>query len=83
VGKQTFTAVLTREEETLLGTVTNSTGTHTVTEGTVKGDQVSWVLRNAAMGMDLAFTGTVVGDDVTGHVKAGAFGRFPVTGTRL
>jgi len=33
--------------------------------------------------MTLDFSGTVEGDKLTGSVKAGSFGSFPFTGTRL
>jgi hypothetical protein len=35
------------------------------------------------MPMTLEGTATVDGDTITGSVKAGAFGTFPMTGTRI
>ena len=52
-------------------------------EGTVAGDTLTWKQSiTVPMPMTLDCEATVSGDTLTGSVGAGAFGSFPLTGTR-
>ena len=49
----------------------------------VDGDTLTWKMNmTVPMPMTLDCDATVDGDTLTGNVKAGAFGTFPLTGTR-
>jgi hypothetical protein len=49
----------------------------------VDGDTLSWKSdMTVPMPMTLETTATIDGDAITGNVKAGMFGSFPMTGTR-
>ena len=49
----------------------------------VDGDTISWTMKmTVPMPMTLDCTATIDGDTITGSVGAGAFGSFPMTGTR-
>ena len=51
--------------------------------GTADGDNGSWDAKvTKPMPMTLTFSVTANGDELSGMVKAGAFGSFPVKGTR-
>ncbi len=68
----------------LTGTQQASQGSGPVENGKVDGDAVSWSGKiTSPMPMTLDFTGTVSGDSMSGSVKAGSFGSFPFTGTRV
>ncbi|MEI9931109.1 MAG: hypothetical protein WDM89_11340 [Rhizomicrobium sp.] len=54
-----------------------------ITDGKVDGNSVFW--KNSIttpFPMTLEFTGNVDGDNISGSVKAGAFGSFPFSGKR-
>jgi hypothetical protein len=83
MGKQNASIVLTSAGNTLTGTVTDSFGQVDITDGVVDGNQLSWSQKmTKPFPMTLGFTVTVDGDQMTGSVKAGAFGTSPLTGTR-
>jgi hypothetical protein len=66
------------------GTYAGAMGTTDVKDGKVDGDKLSWKLDiTVPMPMTLDAEATVDGDNMTGTVTAGAFGSFPLTGTRL
>jgi hypothetical protein len=48
------------------------------------GNTLTWSMKmTVPMPMTLEGSATVDGDTVTGSVKAGAFGSFPLSGTRV
>jgi len=58
-------------------------GSMDIAGGTVSGDTISWQMKmTVPMPMDLDCTATVGGDQLTGSIKAGAFGSMALTGTR-
>lgn len=65
------------------GSQVGSTGTIDITDGVVDGNTLKWVSKiTSPMAMTLENEATIDGDALTGSVKAGAFGSFPMTGTR-
>jgi len=51
--------------------------------GTADGDTIKWSMNiTVPMPMTLDCTATADGDSITGTVGAGAFGAFPMSGTR-
>jgi len=58
-------------------------GSVDVKDGKVDGDTLSWVMDiTVPMPLTLTCQATVDGDSIAGTVTAGAFGSFPLTGTR-
>jgi hypothetical protein len=58
-------------------------GTQPLANGKIDGNALSWSASiTSPMPMTLEFTGTVEGDELSGSVKAGAFGSFPFSGGR-
>ena len=52
--------------------------------GTADGDTIKWSMNiTVPMPMTLTNEATIDGDTITGSVTAGAFGSFPLTGTRV
>ncbi len=58
-------------------------GSMEVADGKVDGNTLTWKMNmTVPMPMTLDCEATIDGDALTGTVKAGAFGAFPMTGTR-
>ena len=58
-------------------------GSLDVVDGKVAGNTLTWKMNmTVPMPMTLECEATVDGDALTGTIKAGAFGAFPLTGTR-
>ncbi len=65
------------------GNQTGAMGSVEITDGTLEGDTLSWKMSiTMPMPMTLDCTATIDGDTLSGSVGAGAFGSFPMTGTR-
>lgn len=67
------TMVLKVDGDKLTGTVTNMYGEEQITEGTVKGEDVNFVI-NAGGQFKIIYKGKVAGDDIKFHVVIGEFG---------
>jgi len=75
---------LKTDGSTLTGTQEAAQGSGPLENGKVDGDNLSWSAKiSSPMPMTLDFTGTVAGDALSGSVKAGSFGSFPFSGTRV
>lgn len=82
LGDQKMTLSVTSDGGTFSGQVSGAMGGMDVT-GEVDGDTISWKQQmTVPMPMSLDCKATVDGDALTGTVGAGAFGSFPMTGTR-
>ena len=69
--------------DTLTGTLANATETTSLIDGKIDGDTLTWKAAvTVPMPMTLDFKATVSGDTMSGTVTAGAFGSFPMSGTR-
>lgn len=65
------------------GSQTGAMGSIDITDGTVAGDTIKWTMSiTVPMPMTLTCEASAEGDTLTGSVAAGAFGSFPMTGTR-
>lgn len=82
VGERTFLARLASEGDQVTGSVFADNQEHLVEDGRLAGDEISWVVKKAVMGMDLRFTVVVTGDELSGTVKAGMLGTMAVRGAR-
>lgn len=86
MGAQKGKLIIKTEGDKASGSMENSMmGTQEFSGGTVNGDEVSWTMEvNSPFGnMTLEHKTKVSGDDITGEVKAGNFGTFPLTGKRV
>ena len=58
-------------------------GSMDLENGKIDGNKLTWSMKmTVPMPMTLEGEATVDGDTITGGVKAGAFGTFPMSGTR-
>ena len=84
LGAQKATLDIATDGAALTGTQQAAQGSGPLENGKVDGNNVTWSAKiSSPMPLTLDFTGTVDGDTRSGSVKAGAFGSFPFTGTRV
>jgi len=84
LGAQKAQIELAAKDGTLTGSQQAAQGSGPLENGKVDGNNVSWSAKiSSPMPMTLDFTGTVDGDKLAGSVKAGSFGSFPFSGTRV
>ncbi len=84
LGDQKSTLTVKSDGGTFTGTNTGSLGSADITDGTVNGNTIAWKMNmTVPMPMTLDCEATIDGDTLTGTVGAGAFGSFPMTGTRV
>ena len=85
IGKQHVTVVLVEDAGTVTGTLTNNGNklSTDIFDGSVNGDAVAWKVTLKQLKMTLTFDTTVAENRMAGKVKAGLFGKFPVTGERV
>lgn len=82
LGDQQATLDVQSAGDSFSGTFAGGMGTSQV-NGTLAGDTMTWKMDiTVPMPMTLDCEATVSGDSMDGTVTAGAFGGFPLTGTR-
>ena len=82
LGDQKMTLTVRSEGATWSGTVSGAMGSSDLS-GEADGDTISWKQQmTVPMPMTLDCKATANGDTMTGTVGAGAFGSFPLSGTR-
>ncbi|MBN8839011.1 MAG: hypothetical protein J0I25_02270 [Sphingomonadales bacterium] len=82
LGDQKTTLVIKSDGATFTGTAAGAMGSADIA-GEVDGNTLSWKQQmTVPMPMTLDMKATIDGDTVTGSVGAGAFGSFPMNGTR-
>jgi hypothetical protein len=83
MGDQKATLNVQSQGDSFTGTYAGAMGTTQIKDGKVDGDTITFSL-DVIVPMPMTLTGnaTVDGDTITGTVTAGAFGAFPLTGTR-
>ncbi len=69
--------------EKLTGTVANTYGEEQITEGTVKGNDVSFVILAGGGQFKISYKGTLVGDDLKFHVIIGDMGEGDLVAKRV
>ena len=83
IGVQTSTLVLEINGGMLIGTATSEEGSQQIANGMIDGRKVAWEMSiSKPMSLTLKFSGMVVGDRMSGSVKAGSFASFPFSGAR-
>ena len=84
MGDQKSVMTVNVDGDSWSGTNAGAQGELEITDGKVDGNTLTWSMKiTTPMPMTLEGTATVDGDTVTGSVKAGAFGAFPLSGTRI
>ena len=82
LGDQKMTVTVKSDGATWLGNVSGAMGSSDIS-GEANGNTISWKQQmTVPMPMTLDCTATAEGDTLTGTVGAGAFGSFPLSGTR-
>ena len=83
MGDQTSKFTVTVNGDSFTGSNAGGMGSMDVEDGKVDGNRLTWKMKmTVPMPMTLDGDVTIDGDTLTGSVKAGAFGTFPMTGTR-
>jgi hypothetical protein len=84
MGDQKSTMTVEVNGDTFTGTNAGAMGSMTMDNGKVDGNKLTWTMNmTVPMPMTLEGEATVDGDAITGGVKAGAFGTFAMSGTRV
>ncbi|MFN9377939.1 MAG: hypothetical protein ACK564_13080 [Novosphingobium sp.] len=79
--KSEFTIVV--DGDTFTGKNAGAMGSMDLENGKIDGNKLTWSMKmTVPMPMTLEGEATVDGDTITCGVKAGAFGTFPMSGTR-
>lgn len=82
MGVQQGTLTIATSGDTFTGKMEGAQGVQDLS-GKVDGNNLSWSAQlTQPFPITLEFTVTVDGDNMTGNVKAGAFGSSPLTGVR-
>ena len=82
LGDQALTLTIRSNGATFTGEASGAMGSMPI-EGAVSGNTLTWKLSvTTPMTMTLDCEADVAGERLTGSVGAGAFGSFPLTGTR-
>lgn len=83
MGDQKSDVTINVDGDTFTGTNVGAMGSMDMENGKVDGNKLTWTMKmTVPMPMTLEGEATVDGDTLTGTVKAGAFGSFPINGTR-
>ena len=84
MGDQKSDVTIVVDGDTFTGSNVGAMGSMELENGKVDGNTLTWTMKmTVPMPMTLEGSATVDGDDVTGSVKAGAFGSFPLSGKRI
>ncbi len=84
LGDQKATLTVKTDGASWSGSQAGAMGTAEISGGKVDGNTITWTMSvTVPMPMSLDCTATIDGDTITGGVTAGAFGTFPMTGTRI
>ena len=83
MGDQTSEVTIAVDGDNFTGSNVGAMGSMSLDNGKVDGNKVTWSMNmTVPMPMTLEGEATIDGDALTGSVKAGAFGTFPMSGTR-
>ena len=83
MGDQNATMTLNQDGNTVTGTSSGAQGSADIAEGKVEGDTFTWKQDiTVPMPMTLEGNATVGGGEMTGSIKAGAFGDMPFKATK-
>lgn len=84
MGDQQATVTVQSSGDSFTGNFSGAMGTSEIKDGKVDGDKLTFAIDvTVPMPMTLTAEVTIDGDTLNGTVTAGAFGGFPITGTRV
>lgn len=84
LGDQKSTLTIKSDGNRFTGSNVGAMGSVEISDGSVDGKKLTWKMNiSVPMPMTLDCEATIDGDALTGSVGAGAFGSFPMTGTRV
>ena len=84
LGDQASVLTVASDGGRFTGNMSGAMGSLDVEDGSVDGDTLAWKMHlKVPMPMVLDCSATVEGDAITGSAGAGAFGSFPLSGTRV
>jgi len=85
VGEQHYTYTFKVDGEKLTGTAKNDRGITDITNGTIKGDEISFEedLDFNGQTIQITYTGTVSGDEIKLHRKVGSFAEEDLVAKRV
>lgn len=84
MGDQKSQFTIQVDGDSFTGSNTGAMGSMSLDNGKVDGNKLTWTMNmTVPMPMTLEGEATVDGDTITGGVKAGAFGTFPMSGTKV
>lgn len=83
MGDQKSVLTVNVDGDSWTGSNAGQMGSLDITDGKVDGNTLTWTMdMKVPMPMKLEGTATVDGDNITGQIKAGAFGTMAMSGTR-
>ncbi len=83
MGDQKSEVTIVVDGDSFTGSNVGAMGSMDLENGKVDGNKLTWTMKmTVPMPMTLEGEATVDGDTLTGNVKAGAFGSFPMNGNR-
>ena len=84
MGEQRATVTLAASGDVLSGKMVAAMGSEEFTDGKIDGDNLQWsVAISQPMPMTLTFNATINGDEMSGDVALGAFGKAPLSGKKV
>ena len=84
MGDQKSKLTVNVDGDSFTGQQAGAMGSMDVVDGKVDGNTLTWKMNmTVPMPMTLTAEATVDGDAITGTVDAGAFGKMPMSGTRV
>jgi len=84
IGEQNGQLTVVPDGGRFSGSLTGDLGAQQIADGSFAGDSIAWRMDvTTPMKLSLDCEATVTGDILTGTVKAGFLGSFPMNGTRL
>jgi len=85
IGEQHYTYTFKVDGDKLTGTAKNDNGTTEITDGSIKGDDISFVENIDMMGnkISITYTGKVSGDEIKFTRKVGDFATEELTAKRV
>ena len=83
LGEQKMTLTVNSSGAGWTGSAAGGMGSMDIADGQIDGDTLKWTMNmTVPMPMKLDCTATVDGDSISGQVGVGAFGSFPLNGTK-
>ena len=84
MGEQKAVLTITRDGDSFTGTQAGAMGSVELTDGRIDGNRLTWRMAlTKPIAMTLDGEATIDGDTLAGTIKAGMFGKMPLSGKRI